>query len=114
VKNYKIAKTSTTTKAREKMKHSFRIIDILDFYVCFTKFKNHQILLDKISHRFQLTTKLSTWRKRLCFRAEICVGEIGQAPKILPLALLHIYIMIYQLPTSLARYGSSKSFATVI
>ncbi len=40
--NHKIAKNSTTTKAREKIS--------TDFYVCLTVFKNNQILLNKISH----------------------------------------------------------------
>jgi hypothetical protein len=61
VKNHKIAKNSTTTKAREKNKHRFRILRILQFFdACSTTFKNNQILLYKISRRFQLTTKLYT------------------------------------------------------
>ena len=53
-KNHKIAKNSTTTKARGKISTALEI-GILDFFVCFTKFKTNQILL-KISHIFLLTT----------------------------------------------------------
>ncbi len=60
-KNHKIAKNSTTTKAREKNKHRSGILRILQiFYACMTTFKNNQILLYKISCRFQLTAKLYT------------------------------------------------------
>jgi hypothetical protein len=59
VKNHKIAKNSTNTKAREKISTD---LDSLEFYknfdVCLTKFKNNQILLNKISHIFLLTTKV--------------------------------------------------------
>jgi hypothetical protein len=59
VKNHTIAKNSTTTKAREKIS---TVLESLEFYnfldVCLTKFKNNQIFLNKISHRFLLTTKL--------------------------------------------------------
>ncbi len=58
VKNHKIAKNSTTSKAREKNKYRFGIFRI--FYVRLTKFKNNQILLNKISRRILLTTKVFT------------------------------------------------------
>ncbi len=58
VKNHKIAKNSTTTKAREKLS---KVLESLEFFdVSLTKFKNSQILLNKISHRFLLATKLFT------------------------------------------------------
>ncbi len=61
MKNHKIAINSTTAKARGKNKHLFGILGILEFFdVCLTKFKNNQILLNKISHIFLLTTKLFT------------------------------------------------------
>jgi hypothetical protein len=60
-KNHKIDRNSTTTIAREKNKRRYGIFKILEFFnVCLTKFKNNQILLNKISHRFLLTTKLFT------------------------------------------------------
>jgi hypothetical protein len=66
VKNHKTAKNLTTTNAREKNKNRFGILRILViFYIYFTKFKNNQILLNKISHRFLMTTKLFTGQKSL-------------------------------------------------
>ncbi len=58
-KNHKVANSSTTIKAR-KNKYIFGILVILIFYVCLTKFKNNQILLNNISHRLLLTIKLFT------------------------------------------------------
>jgi hypothetical protein len=53
-----MAHNSTTTKAREKNKHTFGIHRILEFFVvCSIKFKNYQILPTKISHRYLVTTK---------------------------------------------------------
>jgi len=64
VKNHKIANNTTTSIAREKNKHRFEILRILEIFdACLTKFKNNQILLNKISHRFLLTTKLYTGQK---------------------------------------------------
>ncbi len=41
-------------------------LEVSEFFeVCLTKFKNNQILLNKISHRFLLTTKLFTGWKSL-------------------------------------------------
>ncbi len=61
MKNHKIAKNSTTTKAKGKYKCRFGILRILDFFVvCLTKLKNNQNLCNKICHRFILTTKLIT------------------------------------------------------
>ncbi len=62
VKNLIIAKSSITTKAR-KNKYRFGIITF--FYVCLTEFRNNQILLNKISHRFLLMTKLLTGQQSL-------------------------------------------------
>jgi hypothetical protein len=59
--NHKIAKNSTTTKARENIStylKSLEFLKIFDAYL--TKFKHTQILLNNISHRFLLTTKLFT------------------------------------------------------
>jgi hypothetical protein len=47
------------------------------FYVCFTKFKNNQILINKISYRFLLTTKLYTEGKILIEALELlCVIRV--------------------------------------
>jgi hypothetical protein len=56
VKNYKIAKNSKTTKAIEKISADLESLEF--FGVGLTKFRNYQILLNKISHRFLGTTKL--------------------------------------------------------
>jgi hypothetical protein len=63
VKNYKIAKHSTTTKGREKISADLESLEFFD--IGFTKFKNNQILPNNISHRFLQTTKLFIWRKSL-------------------------------------------------
>ncbi len=61
VKNCKIAKNSTTSKAREKICTDFVSLEFFkNFDVCLTKFKNNTNLLNKISHRFLLTTNLFT------------------------------------------------------
>ncbi len=59
VKNYTTAKNSTTSKVREKISTDLESLELI-FNVFFTKFKNNQILLHKMSHRFLLTTKLFT------------------------------------------------------
>jgi len=56
VKNHRIANNSTTTKAREKIRRGLESLEFFD--VCLTKFKNNQILPNKISHRSLLATKL--------------------------------------------------------
>jgi hypothetical protein len=66
VKNHKIAHNSTTTKAGEKNKYMFGILRILEMFgVCSTKFKNYEILLNEISHRYLETTKLFSGGKIL-------------------------------------------------
>jgi hypothetical protein len=61
MKIFKIAHNSAATKAGEKLA---QILESLEFWKFFyegsTKFKNNQILLNKISHKFLLTTKLFT------------------------------------------------------
>jgi hypothetical protein len=54
-----IAKKLTTTKAREKISTYLKSLELKN-YVCLTKFKNNEILFNKISHRFLLTLKLFT------------------------------------------------------
>jgi hypothetical protein len=59
VKIYKIANHSATTEAREKISTYLESLEFYKFFdVCLTKFENYQILLNKISHRFLMTTKL--------------------------------------------------------
>ncbi len=53
VKNHKISKNSSTTKAREKISTDLESLEILEFFhACLTKFKNNQILLNKIAKLF--------------------------------------------------------------
>jgi hypothetical protein len=65
LKNHKIAKNSNT-KDREKISTDLESSDFLKLFgEGLTKLKNNQILLNNISHRFLLTTKLFTRRKSL-------------------------------------------------
>ena len=60
-KNHKITNNSTTTSAREKINADFEsLIFKIFFDVRLTLLKNKQILLNIISHRFLVTTKLFT------------------------------------------------------
>jgi hypothetical protein len=60
-KNYIIALGSATTEAREKINSNLESLEFLKFLdVGFTEYKNNEILLHKISHRFPGTTKLIT------------------------------------------------------
>jgi hypothetical protein len=53
-KNHKIAKNSTTTKAREKISMDLESLEFQAFFeVCLTKFQNNQILLNKMSHAYK-------------------------------------------------------------
>ncbi len=65
VKNHEIAKNSTITKDREKDKHRFGILRILEKFSSIfphnLKLKKNQILLNKISHGFLL--KIIYWVK---------------------------------------------------
>ncbi len=59
VKNPKIAKNSTTTKAREKISTDLESLEVKKFFdECLTTFKSDLIWLNTISHRSLLTTKL--------------------------------------------------------
>jgi hypothetical protein len=59
VKNHIIANNSATTETREKIITYLESIEIKNLFdICLTKFENYQILLNKISHRFLVTTKL--------------------------------------------------------
>ncbi len=49
VKNPKIAKNSTTAKAREKISTDLEYLELREIFdVCLTKSKNNQILLNKM------------------------------------------------------------------
>ncbi len=60
VKSHKIANYSVTTEAREKISIDLESVEFYIFYVCLTKFENYHILLNKISHRFLMTTMVCT------------------------------------------------------
>jgi hypothetical protein len=55
-KNHQIANNSATTEAREKISTDLESLEFFD--VCLAKFKCNKILLNKISHRFLVTSKL--------------------------------------------------------
>ncbi len=59
MKNHKIANTQQRLKLEKKHRYGIRRI-LEKIEVCLNKFKNNQILLSKISHRFIPTTKLFT------------------------------------------------------
>ncbi len=66
VKNHKIANNSATTEAREKISTDLNTLEFEKLFdVCLTKIENNQILRNKISHRFLMTNKLLSERKRL-------------------------------------------------
>ncbi len=53
VKIHKIAKNSTTTKAREKISTDLESLEFQKYFdVCLMKFKNNQILLIKLATDF--------------------------------------------------------------
>jgi hypothetical protein len=54
--NYKIANNSATTEARENISSDLISLELNKKHLA--KFENHQILLNKISQRFQVTAKL--------------------------------------------------------
>jgi len=75
VKNHKIDGNSATNEAREKIKNKdiFGIFRILEnkIYACLTKFENYQILLNKISGRFLVATKLYSGWKSLIYNSTV-------------------------------------------
>jgi hypothetical protein len=73
VKNHKLAKNSTTTKAREEIHTVLESLEKLKFFdVRLTKFRNNRILFNKISHRFLMTIELFIGWKIL-FSMEQCL-----------------------------------------
>jgi hypothetical protein len=90
VKNHKIAKkNSATTKAREKISTDFEFYKFFD--VCLTKFENNQVLLYKISHRFQLTTKLLVGKRALSLPS---IGSTLEGYSINVLQISYVYCCI--------------------
>jgi hypothetical protein len=66
LKSHKIANNSATTKAREKISADLDSEQFEKFFdIGLTKFETYQILFNKNSHRFPMTTKLYTGRKSL-------------------------------------------------
>ncbi len=71
MKNHRIANNSTDAVAREKINTDLESFELSNFVdACLTKFENNQILLNKISHRFLLTTKLFSGLKSLIIKTE--------------------------------------------
>jgi hypothetical protein len=61
-KNHKIANSPAATETREKISTDLESVEFQKLFdACLTKFENDQILLNKISHRFLVTTKLFSW-----------------------------------------------------
>ncbi len=59
VKSYKIANNSATTDARVKISGDLEFLEIkINFDIRLTKFEIYQVLPNKFSHRFLVTTKL--------------------------------------------------------
>ncbi len=59
VKIHKISDNSATTEGRDKISTYLESLEFWTFFdACLTKLDNYQILLNKIIHRFLLTTKL--------------------------------------------------------
>jgi len=58
VKDHRNVNNSTTAEAGEKINLGSVILEIFDAYL--TKFKTDQILLNRISYRFVVTTKVCT------------------------------------------------------
>jgi hypothetical protein len=67
VRNHKIDDNWATTEASEKISTYLESLEFLKFVdVRLTKFENYQILIDKISHRFLVTTKLfGGWKSHI-------------------------------------------------
>ncbi len=61
-KSHKIASDSATTEAGEKISTG---LESVEFYTILTKFENDQILFNKISHSFLMTTEPFTGQKSL-------------------------------------------------
>ncbi len=61
VKNHEIAKNTTTVDDREKLSKNWEFLEFNNsFDVGYAEFKNSQILLNNISHRFLVAAKLIT------------------------------------------------------
>jgi hypothetical protein len=83
VNNQKIANNSATTEARDKIS---TYLEFLEFYnlfdACWTNFENYQIWLNKISHRFRVTTIEMKGKTRckltIISESAICKKFLGQ------------------------------------
>ncbi len=51
-----VVNNSTTTEPRGTISTDLEFLEFFD--ICLTKFKNNQILLNNISHRYLMTTRL--------------------------------------------------------
>ncbi len=61
VKGRKIANNSAITETREKIITYLESVEFWKLFdICLTNFENYQILINKISHRFLVTSKLFT------------------------------------------------------
>jgi hypothetical protein len=61
MKNYKFAYNASTTEAREKISTNLESLEFQQFVDAhLTKFKNNQISLNKMSHRFLVRARLLT------------------------------------------------------
>jgi hypothetical protein len=56
--NYKIENYFANTEAIEENVNRFGTLKNLDFFICFTKFKVNQILLNQSRHKFSVPMKL--------------------------------------------------------
>jgi len=60
VKNHKIANNSALSEAGEKISKDLESLELKKIDACFTSFKDTYILLNNITFRFLVTTKLCT------------------------------------------------------
>ncbi len=75
MKSRKFGSESTTTQAREKISTDLESLNFRHVLLCLTKFKNNQILLHRISHRFLQMTKPFTRRKSLIIRSFVITNH---------------------------------------
>ncbi len=87
VKNHKIADNSAITEAREKFSTYLESLEFSKFVgACLTKFENYQILHNKISHRWLVTTKLFSGWKSLIDQVSVRVKQTQSRRHISPVA----------------------------
>ena len=82
VKNHKIANNSASTETREKITTYLWSLEFMNFFdICLTKFKNYQIILNIISHRFLVTIKLFSGWKSLIKKCAVPLPSLGSLDK---------------------------------